>query len=303
MKTFLIFTSTTEHLIRNLKKRAKDIEFILPEKNKEGKRFFPDNEIYMRISKANNLKSKKVVVLHSGAPNPNQGLVELELILEILKNHKTKTEVFFTYFPYGQQDKVFQEGETNAAESLVKKLINYYKIKKIYVIDPHFGKMGWVEKFPVINVSANPFLIEKAKQDFGQNILFLSPDKGGKRRTGILGLKKKRTDSFGLVFFPSRIVVRGKIVGVIDDILETGGTLLKFYEVVKKSGAKKVIALITHGLLDNGIKRIKKKFSKVYLTNTTNIKEANIDISDLIIKTLKENGFLKSRQKRLFLIE
>ncbi len=286
MKTFIIPTSTTEHLVANLKRKTKNIEFTFPEKNKEGERFFPDGEVYMRISRVNNLKDKRVIVLHSGTPNPNEGLIELELILQILKDYKIKPELFFTYFPYGRQDRVFERGETNAAEGLVKKLINYYWVKKIYIIDPHFGKMKWVKKYPVIDVSAAPFLIKKAQKDFGQNILFLSPDKGGNRRTGILGLKKKRLDSFRIKSFSPKIAVKGKTVGVIDDILGTGGTLLRFYKTIKKSGANKVIALITHGLLDSGIERIKKKFSKIYLTNTVNKKEANVDVTDLIVDNI-----------------
>lgn len=290
MKTSLIFTSTTEHLLDNLKaKTLRNLEFILPERNKEGKRFFPDGEVYVRLSGVENLKNKRVVVLHSGAPRPNDGLMELEMILHILKDHGIRPELFFTYFPYGQQDRAFQKGEANVAESLIKKLINYYGVKKIYVIDPHFGKMEWLEKYRLTSVSTIPFLIKKVQEDFGQDILFFSPDKGGKRRTGISGLKKKRIDSFKVESFSPRRVLKGKAVGVIDDILETGGTLSKFHEVVKKSGVNEVFALITHGLLNSGIKRIKKGFSKIYLTNTINRKEANVDITDLIVETLIKN--------------
>jgi ribose-phosphate pyrophosphokinase len=286
MKTSIIFSSTADYLIKNLKRKAKNFEFVFPGKNKEGKRFFPDGEVYIRVAKVNNLRGKRVIVLHSGAPDPNKGLVELEMILQILKDHKIKPELFFTYFPYGKQDRVFESGEANVAESLVKKLINYYRVKKIYIIDPHFGKMEWIKKYPLISIATASFLIEKAKKDFGQNILFLSPDKGGKRRTGILGIKKKRIDSFRVKSFSPKINVKGKTIGVVDDILETGGTLLKFYDVMKKSGANKVIALITHGVLDSGIKKIKKNFLKIYLTNTIDKKEATIDATDLIIDNI-----------------
>lgn len=293
MKASIIFTSTTEHLLENLKKKAKGLEFVLPEKNKEGKRFFPDGEVYMRIRGVKNLKSKRVVVLHSGAPNPNDGLIELKLMLHILKDHEIRPELFFTYFPYGQQDRAFQHGEGNVAESLIKKFIHYYGVKKIYAIDPHFGKMKWVKNYPIISVSAIQILLEKAKNDFGdpakrgEDILFLSPDKGGKRRTGIDGFKKKRLDSFTVETFSSEIAVKGRIVGVIDDLLESGGTLSRFHETVIKSGAKEAIALITHGVLNSGIKRVKEKFSKLYLTNTINRKGTNVDITDLIIKTFR----------------
>jgi len=286
MNTSIIFTSTTEHLLANLKKKAKGLKFILPEKNKEGKRFFPDGEVYMRIRGVKNLKGKRVVVLHSGAPNPNDGLIELKLILHILKDHGIRPELFFTYFPYGQQDHVFQHGEGNIAESLIKKFLYYYGVKKIYAVDPHFGKMPWAKNYPIVHISATQILLAKAKKDFGKDILFLSPDKGGKRRTGISGLKKKRADSFNVEIFSSQVQVEGKTVAVVDDLLETGGTLCRCHESVIKSGAKEAIALITHGVLNSGIKRVKDKFSKLYLTNTINKKVANVDVSDTIIKIL-----------------
>jgi len=287
MKTFVIFTSAAKYLATNLRKKASNLEFIFLGKNKEGRRFFPDGEVYIRIPKINKLKNKRVIVLHSGIPNPNSGLIELEMILQILKDHKIKPEVFFTYFPYGRQDKVFQLGEANVAESLDKKLINYYKVRRIYVIDPHFGKTEWVKKYPVISISIVPFLAEKIKEDFGENILFLSPDKGGKRRTGIFGLNKKRINSFQTEPLSLKIDVRGKIIGVVDDIVGTGGTLLRFYEFTKNSGAEKIVALVTHGVLNMGVKKIKKRFTKLYLTNTINKKEANVDVVDLIVKAIK----------------
>ncbi len=288
MPVSLIFTSTTEHLLADLKKKAKKgLEFILPEKNKEGKRFFPDGEVYMRIPQVKKLKGKRVIVLHSGAPNPNDGLMELKLLLHILKDHDVRPELFFTYFPYGQQDHVFQHGEGNIAESLIKKFLNYYGVKKIYAIDPHFGKMSWVKNYPIVHISATQILLNRAKKDFGEEILFLSPDKGGKRRSGISGLKKKRKDSFNVEILSPEISLKGKVVAVVDDLLETGGTLARFHETVLKCGANEVVALITHGVLNSGIKRVKDKFSKLYLTNTINKKGANVDICELIIKTFE----------------
>jgi len=285
METLIIPTSTAQHLAQNIKKEKK-LKVIFPDKSKDKKRCFPDGEIYMKISQVNNFKNKRVVVLHSGGPEPNQGLIELELILQILKDNKVKPEVFFSYFPYGMQDKVFEKGETNVAENFVEKMINYYQVKKIYIIDPHFEGRKWVKKYPIISVSAVPYLIKKAWQDFDKNILFLSPDKGGKRRTGFSGIKKERITSFKIKIFSPKLNFKGKIVGVVDDIIETGGTLLKFYEFAEKSKAKKVIALITHGVLSEGVFKIKNKYFKLYLTNTIKQERANIDITDLILKTI-----------------
>ncbi len=280
----IIPTSTAEHLAKKI--RPGNLKIIFADKNKDGKRYFPDGEVYIKIPKSEKLKNKKVVILHSGAPNPNKGLIELELILQILKDNKIKPEIFFTYFPYGMQDKIFKKGETSATESLIKKLIDYYRVGKIYIIDPHFGGEKWLLKYPIINISAVPYLIKSCWQDFDENVLLLSPDKGGKRRTGFSGIRKKRLNSFKIELLPQKASFKGKTVGVVDDILETGGTLLKFCEFAKKSGAKKIVALITHGVLPTGISKIKKKYFKLYLTNTIHQKEANIDITDLILKTL-----------------
>jgi len=287
MKVYIIPTLAVSHLIGNLKKE-KNFEIVFPSLNREGKRYFPDGEIYMKILKINKLKGKRVVVLHSGAPKPNEGLMELELILQILRDNNIKPEVFFTYFPYGMQDRVFEQGETNAAENLVEKLINYYKVKKIYTIDAHFWGRKWVKKYPILNISAVPLLIEKVKMDFGEDILFLSPDIGGKRRTKILGMKKRRLDSYRVKMVPPNINLKGKTVGVIDDMIKTGGTLLKFYEIAKKFGPKKIIALVTHGVIPSGVSKIKKKYLKLYLTNTILQKESNVDIADLISDTIKK---------------
>ena len=286
MKNFIILTSTVEHLAESLGGKMKNFKLIFPEKNKDRQRCFPDGEVYMKLSRIGDMKKGRVVVLHSGTPDTNTGLMELELILQILKDYRVKPEVFFTYFPYGRQDKVFEPGETNVAEGLVKKFTDYYKVRKIYTIDAHFGKMPWVKKYPIKNISAITFLMEKSKEDFGKDVLFLSPDKGGKRRTGINGLDKKRINSFEVAPFSSEIPVKGEVIGVVDDMIETGGTLLRFCEFANNAEAKKVIALITHGVLDTGIKNVAKNFTKVYLANTVNKKEANVDITDLIAGAL-----------------
>ncbi|PIV65003.1 MAG: hypothetical protein COS09_01865 [Candidatus Nealsonbacteria bacterium CG01_land_8_20_14_3_00_12] len=285
MRNFLIPTSSVEYLAKSILRKTEAFEIVFLDLNRDRKRYFPNGEIYIRILKANKLRGKRVIVLHSGAPRPNEGLVELELILQILKNYKVKPEVFFTYFPYGMQDKIFGGGEINVAENLVEKLVNYYKVRKIYVIDPHFGGRKWVKKYPIVSISAVPLLIKKVKDDFAGNILFLSPDKGGQRRTKISGFKKERRNSFSVKIFSPKINLKGKIVAVIDDMVKTGGTLLKFYEVAKKEGAKKIIALVTHGVIPSGVSKIKKKYSKLYLTNTISQKEADIDITNLIFKT------------------
>jgi len=102
-------------------------------------------------------------------------------------------------------------------------------------------------------------------------------------------VKKERINSYQVKMISPKLNLKGKVAAVIDDMIKTGGTLLKFYEIAKKSGAEKIIALITHGVLPSGISKIKKKYSKLYLTNTIKRKWANIDITDLILKAISQN--------------
>lgn len=290
MKTCLISTSQGEHIAKQIGAKTKKLKVIFPNFNREGKRYFPDGEVYMNIAQARTLKQKRVVVLHTGAPQPNEGLVELELILQILRDNNIHPEVFFTYFPYGMQDRVFEKGETNVAENLVEKLVNYYEAKKIYIIDPHFGGRKWMKKYPMRVISALPSLMKEAKLDFGKNILLLSPDKGGKRRTQILGFQKQRLDSFHVEIFSKDIDLNRKTIAVVDDMIKTGGTLVKFYEITKKMGASKVIALATHGVLPQGVSRIANLYDALYLTNTISQRKREhikiADITDLILEAI-----------------
>ena len=318
MKTFVIPTSSAAHLAKSL--RNKGFQVAFPQESKDKKRYFPDGEVYIKLSSQFLSRIKKtrtrIAVLHSGAPKPNEGLVELELILQILKDNKIRPEVFFSYFPYGMQDRVFEKGETNVAENLIEKLVNFYKAAQIYIIDPHFGGRKWIKKYPIKTISAVPLLIQRAQKEFGlahrlvrqsfsvsgslgeggESILFLSPDVGGKRRTGISGLKKERINSFRVEILTSNLncvlgqksqtIIKGKVIGVVDDVIKTGGTLLKFAEISKKAGAKKILALATHGVIPSGVTQVKKAYSHLYLTNTIWQKNANVDVTDLIAETL-----------------
>ena len=282
---FIIPTAQASHLGERLK-RNRGISVIVPDFNRDGKRYFPDGEVYAKIPQASSLKKARVIVLHTGQPNPNEGLVELELILQILRDSKASPiEVFFSYFPYGMQDGVFEIGETNVAENLIEKLVHYYKVKKIYLVDPHFKGRSWTKKYPLSYLSSLPLLLQAARTDYGNDLLLLSPDKGGKRRTGIAGATKKRKNSYEVEMeSPKELqrAMKGRTVAVVDDLLKTGGTLMKTYEECARYGAKQVLALIAHGVLRSGISRTKQKYAKLYLTNTIKRKDANVDISSLI---------------------
>jgi ribose-phosphate pyrophosphokinase len=284
----IIPTSTAEHLGKKLI-GTPDIKVFFLGKNKDNKRYFPDGEVYVRIPEVGKLTGR-TVVLHSGAPNPNSGLVELEMVLQIVGRSKAAPiEVFLTYFPYGKQDKIFREGETNAAKDLVEKLIEYYQVERVFIVDAHFAGREWVKGYPIVEIPAHDLLINGSLQDY-PGVVFITPDLGGQRRTGLKGLGKKRLDSYRTEMQADeelKALIEGQVVGVVDDFVETGGTLIRCYEKCIKWGAKEVFALVTHGVLPSGIKKVLRKYSRLYLTNTIDREEANIDVSGLILGSLR----------------
>ena len=282
----LIPTQYAEHLTKKMTV-PNGSEIVYLETNKDGKRFFPDGEIFVKLPKIE--LNKRVVVLHTGAPDPNGGIVELEILLSTLLRLGYKNiEVFFSYFPYGMQDNPKSAGEASAAEDLVHKLTNHYKVKCIYVIDAHFFGQPWLDKYPVKNISALSLLKEAALRDYPE-VVFLAPDEGSQRRMMLQGTKKKRKNSFEIDIIHDEnfiLIIKDQIVAVADDLVETGGTAAKFADVCRNFGAKDAIALITHGLLDSGIQRLKQSYSKLYLTNSIDRPDANIDLTDLILKEI-----------------
>ncbi len=277
---YLIPTTHAEHIASKLKHPK--IKVLCLAKNKDGKHYFPDGEIYVRIPEVKELANQNITVLHCGMPDPNAGLLELFTVLDLISEQKPKSvDVFFLYVPFQKQDKVFQSGEINMAESICSKLVNYYKVRKIFVIDAHFHKTAWTSKYPLVHVSAEQML----KSALPSDVLIVAPDAGSQRRSGIIGLEKKRTDSFN-VEVSGDLDVNGKTVVVWDDMIATGGTMVKAYDFFKSAGAKKVIAAATHAVIPSGVERVRTAFDGLIVTNTIDNPHANVDILELVTETL-----------------
>ena len=166
--------------------------------------------------------------------------------------------------------------------------VSYYGVTRLYAIDPHFGGKPWVSRHPFTMLSALPLLQEAAVRDYA-DIVFLAPDKGAQRRTGFQGFDKARLNSAEVSITCSAEVaarIKGRSVGIVDDLLETGGTLAKCAEKARECGAIKVVALVTHGVLSAGIKRVLRMFDGLYLSNTIKRSEANVDVTEIIRETL-----------------
>jgi len=286
MRPNIIINTTSKHLGHVFSKD--DFNVFYTTKNKDDKYYFPDGEMYIRLDKVDDIKGRTIII-HSGAPDPNKGLIELEIILSILKKNKVKPiEVFFTYFPYGMQDKSFLSGELNIAEDLLKKLVNYYKVSKIYIIEPHFSHRDWIKSYPIKIISTLE-LFSKMIKDKYSKLFFLSADCGQIKRSGIDGVKKKRMNSHNVKFvFDEKIktAVKKRNICIIDDLIETGNTLNKLFIECKKNGAKQVVVFVSHAVLLEGVKKVSLNVDEFYTTNTIRRRRFNVDIGSLIIDNI-----------------
>ncbi|MSU55900.1 MAG: ribose-phosphate diphosphokinase [Candidatus Taylorbacteria bacterium] len=283
----LILTTSAQHF-RVYFENRKEFRLVPLGKNKDGKNAFPDGEVFVKLPDLP--KEGRFVVLHSGAPNPNDGLLELEIILSILKREgKRDVEVFFSYVPYSMQDKLHGAGETITAEDILRKLVSYYGVKKIFAIDPHFHDGAWLSGLPFQSVSAHETLLSAVRKEY-PDAVFVAPDMGHTKRTkGLQGVQKTRVDSYTVHLAEDEALfgsLRGKAVAVVDDLVETGGTMIRFEEACKKYGPKEMVAVVTHGLLPEGVARLQKNYSKLFLSNSIAEPASTIDVAPLIEKAL-----------------
>ncbi|MCX6719893.1 MAG: hypothetical protein NTV36_02190, partial [Candidatus Staskawiczbacteria bacterium] len=120
-------------------------------------------------------------------------------------------------------------------------------------------------------------------------IFFVAPDIGSARRNKLPGFLKKRNNSFNIEISCDENFaksINGKTIGVIDDMIETGGTMVGVYRKCKELGASKTIAMVTHGVLESGIEKIINIYDDLFLTNTIWRDSTNVDISSLIIEQI-----------------
>ena len=273
----VIPVSSANHLARKIEDYG--FEVVYPEI-----KTFPDGETYTRVG--GDLKDNDVYVLCSCQNNSDRIVSEIDSITGGLKYSGAKSKnLFGAYLPYGRQDKRFKKGEANRARDLVRRWKKDYS--KIWVIDYHSSEK-WTKSLK--KLSAVDLLKESAERDYEID-LYMSPDSGGEKRTGIKGANKERKSSWNVDIDMSNMtkeLVKGKNIAVVDDLVSTGGTMCKAHEKLKNLGAKKVLAIETHGVLKEGINRIKNTFDGFYLSNTIDRDDANVDISPMITEALEQ---------------
>ena len=256
-------------------------------------RKFADGEIYIEINE--NIRGNSIFIIQSISSPANDNLMELLLCIDALKRSSAKNiTAVIPYFGYARQDRKVAP-RTSISAKLVSNLITKAGADRVVTVDLHAGQIQVFFDIPVDNLFSTPIFARHIKKNIkSKNMICVAPDVGGTERARALG----KTLNVGLAIVDKRrpkpgqsqvmnIIgnVKGKTCIIVDDIIDSGGTIVNAAKALKDRGAKDVYVYITHGVLSGeAVSRIKKSIIKnLVITDTIDnqekiIKAKNIEV-------------------------
>jgi ribose-phosphate pyrophosphokinase len=247
-------------------------------------RRFADMEIFVEIQE--NVRGSDVFVLQSTSYPANDHLMELLIIIDALRRASARRiTAVLPYFGYARQDRKVGSRSPISAK-LVANLITRAGADRVLTMDLHAGQIQGFFDMPVDNLFAAPMMVRHIKETMDlANVMVVSPDVGGvararglaKRINAPLAIVDKRRERAG----ESEVMnIIGDVTGhtciLIDDIVDSGGTLVNAAEALLANGAKDVYAYISHGVLSGGaVARITaSKLKELVITDSIQPTEA-----------------------------
>jgi ribose-phosphate pyrophosphokinase len=247
-------------------------------------RRFADMEIFVEIQE--NVRGADVFVVQSTSYPANDHLMELLIIIDALRRSSARRiTAVVPYFGYARQDR--KPGpRTPISAKLVANLITHAGADRVLTVDLHAGQIQGFFDIPTDNLFASPVMVRDIKERYKlDDLMVVSPDVGGvvrarglaKRINAPLAIIDKRRERAGESEVMNVIgEVEGRTCILVDDIVDSGGTLVNAAEALLKQGAVAVAAYITHGVLSGGaVARITaSKLKELVITDTIQPSEA-----------------------------
>ena len=259
-------------------------------------RVFPDGE--SKITFGRIPKNSVILVVQSTYPPVDTNLLQALSIISQARKVSSKIYAIIPYMGYARQDRQFLSGEV-VTMSIVARMLKSAGAKKIIVVDIHSKIALNHFKIPKENVSAIPELAKYFKKMKLKDALVVSPDMGGALRAkkfasmlqmNFIALKKSRNRNTGkVVIQSSKVDVRGKDLILVDDIISTGGSIVKAAQFLKRQKCKRVFVACTHGLfVGDAEKKIRNAgVSRIISTNTIPRNTSKVDISSVITNSIR----------------
>jgi ribose-phosphate pyrophosphokinase len=223
-------------------------------------RRFADMEVFVEIQE--NVRGQDVFIIQSTSFPTNDHLMELLIITDALRRSSARRiTAVIPYFGYARQDRR-ASGRTPISAKLVSNLITHAGVDRVLTLDLHAGQIQGFFDIPVDNLFGAPLMSRDIKERLDwKNAMVVSPDVGGvvraralaKRIDAQLAIVDKRRDRPGESEVMNIIgQVEGRSCILLDDIVDSGGTLVNAAEALLDQGAREVYAYITHGVLSGG---------------------------------------------------
>jgi ribose-phosphate pyrophosphokinase len=253
---------------------------------------FPDGESKIRV--ADEVRNKKVIVVQSTYPPVDKHLMQLLSLSHKLSEDGADVYAVIPYLGYARQDKEFMKGEV-VTLGIIAHLMRSVGIKRMVTVDIHSMQALGLFSFPVYSCSSIPLLAEYIASNFDlQKPISVSPDSGSSTRveafaavlkSEFVSFKKKRDRVTGEIStMDQNLNLLGRDAIIIDDMISTGGSVIKCAQLLKNHGAKRVIAACAHPVLVGGAADKLKQagVDELIATNTVPSKYSKVDVSPLI---------------------
>ena len=227
---------------------------------------FRDNEVFVRVNE--NVRGEDVFIIQSTSYPANDNLMELLICIDALSRASAKRiTAVVPYFGYARQDRK-TDGRTPISAKLVANLISTAGADRVLTMDLHAGQIQGFFDVPTDNLIAAPVMERDIRRNYKEKVMVISPDVGGVVRARALAdrlncplaIVDKRRPAPG----ESEVMnIIGDVAGhhclIVDDMCDSGGTLVNAAAAIREQGAESVSAYVTHGILsNNAVKRIEE---------------------------------------------
>ena len=269
---------------------------------------FSDGEVMIEILE--NVRGRDVFVLQSTCTPTNENLLELMVMIDALKRSSAaRVSAAIPYFGYARQDRRPRSARVAISAKVVANMLASVGVARVLTMDLHADQIQGFFDIPVDNIYAAPVLLGDVWKQRYEDLIVVSPDVGGvvraralaKRLESDLAIIDKRRPKANVSEVMNVIgEVKGRTCVIMDDMVDTAGTLVKAAQVLKEEGAKKVVAYCTHPVLSGGaIERIKgSDLDELVVTDTIPLREDARNCAK--IRQLSVAGLLAETILRIF---
>lgn len=265
---------------------------------------FPDGETFVKIEE--NVRGEDVFVVQSTSPPTNHYLMEMFIMMDALRRASaSRITACLPFYGYARQDRKDQPRVPITAK-LVANLLVAAGANRILTMDLHAQQIQGFFDIPVDHLYAAPVMYEHLKKKKLTDLMVVSPDVGGLKmahaysqvlEAGLAIVAKRRKNASEIESMTLIGDVRGKNVLMVDDLTETAGTLTTAATLLKKKGAKQILACVSHAILnETGVERLRKSAIDELITTDTVLRPA---IDGIKINTLSVAGLLGEAMKRI----